>query len=40
MDYRRQAAINSMGSVVLMFGQWLISVLLVRMSGYEDAGVF
>ena len=40
MDFRKQAAINSVGSVVLMFGQWLISVLLVRMSGYEDAGVF
>lgn len=40
MDYRKQAAINSVGSVVLMFGQWLISVLLVRMSGYEDAGIF
>ena len=40
MDFRKQAAINSTGSVVLMFGQWLISVLLVRMSGYEDAGVF
>lgn len=40
MDYRKQAAINSIGSVVLMFGQWLISVLLVRMSGYEDAGIF
>lgn len=40
MDFRKQAAINSIGSVVLMFGQWLISVLLVRMSGYEDAGIF
>lgn len=40
MDYRRQAAINSIGSIVLMFGQWLISVLIVRMSGYEDAGIF
>lgn len=40
MDFRKQAAINSVGSVVLMFGQWLISVLLVRMSGYEEAGVF
>lgn len=40
MDFRKQAAINSVGSVVLMFGQWLISVLLVRMSGYEDAGIF
>ena len=40
MDFRKQAAINSIGSVVLMFGQWLISVLLVRMAGYEDAGIF
>lgn len=40
MDFRKQAGINSIGSVVLMFGQWLISVLLVRMSGYEDAGIF
>ena len=40
MDYRKQAAINSVGSIVLMFGQWLISVLIVRMSGYEDAGIF
>lgn len=40
MDYRKQAAINSGGSIVLMFGQWLISVLIVRMSGYEDAGIF
>lgn len=40
MDFRRQAAINSIGAVASMFGQWLISVLLVRMSGYEDAGVF
>lgn len=40
MDFRRQAAINSVGAVVSLFGQWLISVLLVRMSGYEDAGIF
>lgn len=40
MDFRRQATINSIGAVVSLLGQWLISVLLVRMSGYEDAGVF
>lgn len=40
MDFRKQAAINSIGAVAALFGQWLISVLLVRMSGYEDAGVF
>lgn len=40
MDFRRQAAINSVGAVVALFGQWLISVLLVRMAGYEDAGIF
>ena len=40
MDFKKQAWINSIGSVVLMFAQWLLSVLLVRMGGYEDAGVF
>lgn len=40
MDFRRQAALNSIGAVVSLFGQWLISVMLVRMSGYEDAGIF
>lgn len=40
MDFRRQAAINSLGAVAALFGQWLISVLLVRMAGYEDAGIF
>lgn len=40
MDFKKQAFINSIGSVILMFAQWLISVLLVRMGGYDDAGVF
>lgn len=37
---RKQAAINSIGSFVLLFAQWLISVLIVRMGGYTDAGIF
>lgn len=40
MDIKRQITINSAGSFVLMFAQWLISVLLVRMGGFADAGVF
>lgn len=36
----KQAVIYSAGSVILMFAQWLISVLLVRLGGFEDAGVF
>lgn len=35
-----QAAINTIGSVVLAFAQWLISVALVRMDGFETAGIF
>jgi len=37
---RSQTVIHSIGAFVLMFGQWLISVLLVRLGGYEDAGLF
>lgn len=33
-------SINTVGNIVLMFAQWLISVLLVRMGGFADAGVF
>lgn len=40
MKTGRQAAINSIGSVVLSFAQWLISVVLVRMDGFETAGIF
>lgn len=35
-----QAAINTIGSVALAFAQWLISVVLVRMDGFETAGIF
>lgn len=40
MDIKTQITINSIGNVVLMLAQWLISVLLVRMGGFADAGVF
>ena len=29
-----------MGSLILVGSQWLISMVIVRLSGYEDAGVF
>ena len=31
---------NAVGVIVLMFAQWLISVILVRISGFEMAGRF
>ena len=40
MSLKKQTIINSLGSACLLGSQWLISVLLVRLSGYEDAGVF
>lgn len=40
MKTEKQAAIYSVGSVVLMFAQWLISVLLARLGSFADAGVF
>ena len=40
MDTGRQAVVHSFGAVALMFAQWLISVILVRLDGYESAGVF
>lgn len=40
MPIKKQISINSAGAFALMFFQWLISVLLVRMGGFADAGVF
>ena len=40
MSEQKKITINAIGSIVSMLGQWLISVLLVRMGGYADAGVF
>lgn len=34
------ALVNSIGSIALCGAQWLISVLIVRMGGYGDAGIF
>lgn len=31
---------NSVGSIVYMGGQWVLSVLVVRTLGYTDAGIF
>ena len=40
MKTEKQATICSLGGVFLMFTQWLISVLLARLGGFADAGVF
>ena len=36
----RAAALHTAGFVLLFASQWLISVLLVRLGGYYDAGIF
>ena len=40
MDFKQKMFLNTIGTVVLLFAQWLISVLIVRMGGYADAGIF
>lgn len=40
MDYKKQAIYNTIGNVVYMACLWLISILVVRISGFYDAGIF
>ena len=40
MSFYKQVSINSIGMVAFLLAQWLISVLLVRMGGFADVGVF
>lgn len=40
MDYKKQALYNTIGNLVYMGCLWLMSVLVVRLSGFENAGVF
>lgn len=41
MDYKKQAFYNTVGNLVYMISLWLISsVLTVRISGFEAAGIF
>ena len=40
MSMNQKAVVNSIGSLVVFFAQWLISVFLIRTSGFEDAGIF
>lgn len=40
MKFERQVLTQLTGTVVLMASQWLISVLLVRLGGFGDAGIF
>ncbi len=39
MDYKKQAFFNTVGNVVYLGCTWLLTVLVVRISGYDDAGV-
>jgi len=40
MDYKKQALYNTAGNLIYMACLWVLSVLTVRLSGFEDAGVF
>lgn len=40
MKTEKRAVICSFGGAFLMFTQWLIAVLLARLGGFADAGVF
>lgn len=40
MDIKKQITLNTVGASLSLFSQWLISVALVRMGGFEDAGIF
>jgi len=40
MNYKKQALYNTVGNLVYMAALWLISVLIVHITGFEDAGVF
>ena len=40
LPVKYQTALSAIGVVFLNFAQWIISVLLVRMDGYEAAGIF
>lgn len=40
MNYKKQALYNTVGNVAYMAAIWLISVLIVHITGFEDAGVF
>ena len=39
MNYQKQAFYNTLGNVVYLGCTWLLTVLVVRLSGFEDAGV-
>ena len=40
ISIKNQTLISTLGVTIQFFMQWLISILLVRMDGYEAAGVF
>lgn len=40
IDIAKQVTWNTVGSFVLMLAQWGISVILVRMAGFSEAGIF
>lgn len=39
MNYKKLAFYNTLGNLVYLFAQWLLTVLVVRISGIEAAGI-
>ncbi len=39
MNYKKQAFYNTLGNVVYLACMWLMTVVVVRLSGFEDAGI-
>ena len=39
MNYKKQALYNTLGNLIYLFAQWLLTVITTRISGVEAAGV-
>ena len=39
MNYKKQAFYNTLGNVVYLACMWLMTVVVVQLSGFEDAGI-
>ncbi len=40
VNYKKDVLLNTLGNVAYLGALWLMSILVVRFSGYEDAGLF
>lgn len=40
MNYKKQALFNSLGNVIYLASLWMLSIIITKTSGYNDAGIF